>query len=258
MAEKKVVWIVGASSGIGEALARKFAKPGYKLALSARRRERLQEMAEVLECETFCFRFDLESDDPAEAFANVKESFGRLDTVMIVAGLSQRSAFLDMSAEVFDRIMRLNFSAQVDLVRAVLPEMVKNGGGQFVVINSLQGHIALPERSAYSASKHASLAFFDSLRLEYKDRGVKVLNVCPAYVNTDFSLRALSGKGEEQTSKDKKHSSGVSPDFVANQISKALNSGEIEIFPGRFKDVIGIYLQRFLPKKLFQRLLSLR
>ena len=164
----QVVWITGASSGIGEALAAAFAQGGAKLVLSARRPNELERVAAKCgSAEVLVLPMDLAKSDGFDALAQtVLARFGRIDLVVHNGGISQRSWVKDTQMEVHRRIMEVNYFGAVALTRAVLPSMLAARRGQFVVISSVMGKVGTPLRSAYGASKHALHGFFDCLRAE--------------------------------------------------------------------------------------------
>ena len=175
----QVVWITGASSGIGEALTLAFAKCGAKLVLSARRRDELERVAAKCgAADVFVLPMDLAKSDHFDALAaQVLERFGRIDVVVHNGGVSQRALVKDTQMEVHRRVMEVNYFGTVALTRAVLPAMLAARRGQFVVISSVAGKLGTPLRAAYCASKHALHGFFDCLRAEVWRHNVAVLVV---------------------------------------------------------------------------------
>ena len=185
----QVIWITGASSGIGEAVASEYARYGAKLVLSARRREELERVRAGLvnADEHLVLPLDLTDQDAmAPATETVLRHFGRLDQVVHNGGISQRSLVRDTDMAVDRRIMEVNYFGAVALTKAVLPAFIRQGGGRFVVVTSLVGELPTPKRSAYSASKHALHGFFEALRAEEFDNGVRVTLVNPGMVRSSF------------------------------------------------------------------------
>jgi dehydrogenase/reductase SDR family member 7B len=173
----KVVWITGASSGIGRSLALAFADSGARLILSARRREALEEVRRSCpeSAEILVLPLDLE-DLPALAahVAAVLDRFGAVDIMVHNAGVAVRDRAVNTSLEVHERVLRTNYLGPVALTAAVLPSMLARRAGQFVVISSLSGKYGGPQLSAYAAAKHALHGYFESLRAEEHDSGIVV------------------------------------------------------------------------------------
>eukprot|EP00656_Telonema_subtile_P018305 TRINITY_DN19878_c0_g1_i1.p1 TRINITY_DN19878_c0_g1~~TRINITY_DN19878_c0_g1_i1.p1 ORF type:complete len:316 (+),score=64.26 TRINITY_DN19878_c0_g1_i1:87-1034(+) len=241
----KVVWITGASSGIGRALAHSFAAEGANLVLSARREHQLNEVAEEcaqiaraagLTARARVLAFDLESpcEQLAQHGATAGALYGRpVDILVNNGGVSSRSPAEHTSVAVDQRLMQINYIAPVALTKAVLPGMLTQQRGQLVVLSSVQGRLALPFRTSYSASKHALHGFFESLRAEVADRGVGVTLVCPGYVNTRLSLNAITGDGSAHDQVDPATAAGVDPAVLSQYILDAIagNSHELVVAP---------------------------
>jgi short-subunit dehydrogenase len=248
----KVVWVTGASSGIGEALAKAFAQAGAKLILSARRQSELEHIATTCGADTFVLPLDLSQSDSFPALVEtVIQRFGRIDIVVHNGGISHRAQVKDTQLSVDRRIMEVNYFGAVALTKAVLPSMLQNKAGQFVVISSVMGKIGTPLRSAYAASKHALHGFFDCLRAESADAGLVVTMICPGYIRTEVSKNALTGDGSptDQTSQD--IGNGHPADLTAQQILAAVRDKQSEVYVGAFgKERLALVLKRFLPSVL--------
>ena len=253
----KVIWITGASSGIGEALAILCAKEGARLVLSARREEELRRVSErtgLPERDVLVLPFDLADTSKATGFAaQVMNHFGRIDILVNNGGVSQRSAVGDTEEKTERHLMEVNYFAQVNLARAVLPYMLRQKTGKFVVMSSIAGKFGFFLRSTYSAAKHALHGYFDSLRLEYEKKGISVLLVCPGKIRTQVSLNAVTGNGSAHNAMDPSHQGAMSADECAARIIKAVRSGEDETLIGG-KEIIMVHLRRFFPV-LFKRLI---
>lgn len=251
-----VVWITGASSGIGEAVAKSFARRGALLVLSARREAELERVRDGLvnATEHLILPLDLaDSEAMSAAVQAVREHFGRLDLMIHNGGISQRSLVADTALAVDRRIMEVNFFGTVALTKAVLPWMREQGGGRFVVITSLVGELPTPLRSVYSASKHALHGFFESLRAEEFDSGIRVTLVMPGFVRTQVSVNALTADGSAQGTMDDAQQSAMPAEECAERLLKAVQRGRDQvIIAGREK--AGIYLKRWSPA-LYRRLI---
>lgn len=252
----KVIWVTGASSGIGEALAYAFSRQGAKLVLSARRGDELERVRKL--CDNperhLIVPLDLEfPDDFPAKVAEVERTVGPIDILINNAGIGQRAYAKDTALDVDRRVMAINYIGTVALTKAVLPAMLARKSGQIVAVTSLVGHIGTPKRSSYAASKHALHGFFDSLRAEVYDDNVKITIVCPGFIHTNFSVAALVGDGSAQNKMDDVQANGYPATLCAEDILKGLAKGKDEFYVGR-KEVYAVYLKRWFPS-LFNRLI---
>ena len=247
----KTVWITGASSGIGEALALAFAKRGAKLLLSARREERLRELARTCGApEVHVLPLDI--SDHASVAARTEQALslvGPIDVMVHNAGVGQRSFAWETTLEVDRKLMETNYLGPVALTKALLPGMRARKQGPFVVMSSVLGVFGSPRRSSYAASKHALHGFFDSLRAELTHDGIRVLMVCPGRVRTEFSESALEGDGKRHGVMDDTSYRGILPERVATRTLAALARGEDEIYVAKWEKV-PVYLRRMSPALL--------
>ena len=246
-----VVWITGASSGIGEALAYNYSAKGAKLIISARNRDELfrVKMACKNPALVHVLSFDLENTEmlPQKA-ADAIRIFGRIDLLINSGGISQRSLAIDTTLATEERLMRINFWGTVALSKAVLPTMIAQGGGHIVCISSLVGKFGTRLRSAYSASKHALHGYFDSLRSEVYDKNVHITIACPGYIKTNVTINALTADGTPQGSMDEAQANGMSPEACAAEIVKAIDQKKEEVYIGG-KEVKGVLFKRLLPAR---------
>ena len=252
-----VVWITGASSGIGEALAYAWAARGAKLILSARRAEvleRVKARCQRKDEDILLLPLDLAESETMEA--KVKEAlgyFGKVDILVHNGGISQRSLVKETALSVDRRIMEVNFFGTVALTKALLPSMLAGQRGRFVVVTSLVGKFGTPYRSAYAASKHALHGFFDSLRAELWQEGIRVTLICPGFIKTEVSINALQGDGSALNQMDDAQAKGMSAEACAKAILRAVDRDAEERYIGG-REVMGVYLKRFFPR-LFSRIL---
>ncbi len=246
--EGRWVWITGASSGIGEATAKAFAKEGAKLVLSARRREELERVAASLGgAEVVIEPLDQGELDTIEPVVErVLARTAGVDVMVHNAGVSQRARAIDTKVSVDERIMRVNYLGPVALTKALLPSMVRRKRGQFVVVSSLVGAIGSPLRSGYSASKHALHGFFESLRAEHHDDGLRVTIVCPGFVRTEVSRNALTGDGSRLGTMDEATDRGISAEQCAKELVEATAREREEVLVGG-RERLGVYLRRYAP-----------
>jgi dehydrogenase/reductase SDR family member 7B len=252
----KVVWITGASSGIGESMAKAFAEMNARLVLSARRKSELERVAQQCKqgCEILILPFDLSN---IESFPeNVKaiiNRFGRIDILMNNGGISQRSKGDETPLEIDRKLMEINYFANIALTKSVLPIFKSQQSGSIVVLSSVAGKFGFFYRTAYSASKHALHGFYEALRLEQESNGVKVLIVCPGYVKTNISINAITSDGNAHNRMDENQAKGMSADDCARQIIKGLINNKMELIIGG-KEVLPVFIKRFFPA-LFYRII---
>jgi short-subunit dehydrogenase len=252
MFEDKVVWITGASSGIGEALAYEFARNGAQLVLSARRGDVLEKIQATCTNPERHFVLPLDVTHISELTRHVEtvmQKFGRLDVLINNAGVSQRSLVKDTALEVDRKIMEVDFFAPVALTKAVLPYMLGAGKGQLVAVSSVVGLVATPYRSAYAAAKHALAGFYNALRAEVHDSGVQVAVIYPGFVRTDVSLSALKGDGSRHGIVDERIAGAMAPEEFAQKAVAALSRGEDHIIVAG-RERLAVWLGRISPALL--------
>jgi dehydrogenase/reductase SDR family member 7B len=246
----KIVWITGATSGIGEALSLAFAKEGAKLILSARRiteLERVKTSINLKDEDVFILPFDLENaSNTDELCKQVISKFGHIDILINNGGISQRALTKDTPIEVDRKIMEINFFGTIALTKSVLPYMLRQKAGHIVVMSSIAGKFGFYFRSAYSASKHALHGFFESLRMEIYKENVKVLLVCPGKIKTNISINAVTGDGGKHNKMDDSTEQGLSAEECADQILRAIKNNKEEVFIGG-KELRAIWLKRIFP-----------
>jgi len=246
----KVVWITGASSGIGEELAYALAREGSFLILSARNKEMLgQVKAKCLQHTPKCWvhPVDLSANQQLDALVKaVLAQVGHIDVLINNAGRSQRSLAQETPIEIDRNIMELNFFSVVALTKLVLPQMFKNGSGHVVVISSIAGKLGFPMRTAYSASKHALQGYFESLRAELTKDNIKVTIVSPGRIKTNISVNALTKDGSAYNRMDEGQANGMDAALCASKIVKAIKKERKELLVGK-TEIFMIYIRRFLP-----------
>ena len=246
----KVIWITGASSGIGASLAVELSKLDCKLILSARNEQKLLETKS--QCvgspdDVAVVLLDLSrQEDVIGAYEEAVQSFGKIDILVNNAGISQRSFAVDTELDVYAKIMYINYLGTVAVTKSVLPEMIERGSGQVVTITSLVGKFGTPLRSGYAASKHALHGFFDSLRAEVHTQGVGILLVCPGFIQTDISRHALAGNGNNHGTMDSAQENGMDPDVFVKKMIAVMGSNKEEVCIGG-KETYGVLIKRFFP-----------
>lgn len=252
----KIVWITGASSGIGEAMAKEWASKGAKMILSARSRERLERVNASCGGGHLVLPMDMED---ASGFEGACESawawMGRVDIAVHNAGISQRARAEEVTDAMLDRIMEVNFMGAVRLAGLQLVRFQQQGSGHFVAISSLSGKFGVPYRSIYCASKHALHGYFDSVRVENGNVPIKVTMVCPGYIKTDVSVNALGPDGKPTGVMDDNQAHGISPEACAAAIVKGVSKGKEELVIGG-SERFGVYIKRFFPTLLTKILIK--
>lgn len=257
----EVVWITGASSGIGEAMAYAFAKRGAKLILSGRNEEALEKVKQnclklTNVCETLAFdmlaldRFD---DITKTAYG----IFGKINYLCNNAGMSQRSLILDTPLEIDRKIMELDYFSQIALTKSILPYFVKQQNGHVIVVSSVAGKYGFHYRSAYSAAKHALVGFFETLRLELMKVPVYVTLVYPGRVKTNISINALKSDGTKHGIMDEAQAKGISAEVCAEKIMRGVDKRKVEVLIGK-EELILVYLKRWFPSLYYKFVLKVK
>ena len=256
----KVVWITGASSGIGEAITYQLAKENCKLVISARRIEELNRVkvkVSIPEENILVLPIDLEQHQNTEDWTKkVLEKFGRIDILINNGGISQESFALETTQEVEQKIMNINYFGNVALSKAVAQIMQKQQSGKIAVITSIIGKFGLPRLSTYAASKHALYGFYDSFRLEVKKNGISVLLICPGFINTNVTLNAITGDGSPFKKNSPAQENGMKTDVLAKTFVKALKSNSNHKYIGG-KELLSIPFKTFLPNLFYNIMLKM-
>ncbi|MGB7394338.1 MAG: SDR family oxidoreductase [Pricia sp.] len=255
--ENKTVWITGASSGIGEALAYELSTEGCRLVLSSRNRgelERVKAGCEHPEKVTVIPLDVTDFDALPEKMTEAVAAFGGIDVLINNAGISQRSLIEDTDFEVYRQLMDVNYLGTVALTKAVLPHFTDRKQGHFVTVSSLMGKFGTPLRSGYCGSKHALHGFFDVLRMEHEKDGIAVTIVCPGFIRTDIAKKALTGDGSPQQQEDNATQNGMPVQQCARKIVRAIKKEKFEVYIGG-KETSGAYLKRIFPKLLHKIIL---
>ena len=256
--EVKVVWITGASSGIGEALTYELNSKGYKLIISSRNLKDLQQVKNRCPNSNLISILPLDLKDLDNMAKKVTEAmlhYGPIDILINNAGISQRSLIMETDLQVYQKLMDVNYMGTIALTKAILPYFVSRKKGHFVTVTSLMGKFGSPYRSGYCGAKHALHGFFDVLRMEHDKDNIKVSLVCPGFVDTNVAVNALTADGTPQVDNDLATKNGLSPHVFAKKMVKAMEKEKFEVYIGR-KEVVGIYLKIFFPKLLHQVVLK--
>lgn len=253
MFAEQTVWITGASSGIGAALARTWAATGASLILSGRRRDALEQVAAAC-APAQCFVLPFEATDFGAIPALVAQAIawkGRVDILVNNAGISQRSLAVDTELATYQRLMDVDYFGPVALTQQLLPHFVQRGSGRVVQIASVAGKVGVPLRSGYCAAKHALIGYSDALRAELAPHGVQVHVVIPGFVRTEIAKNAIRA-GQDVGGEDPVDS-GMDPGRAAAAILRGIQRGSAEIPVGEGKEMAALWLRRLWPGLLFRK-----
>jgi len=247
----KVIWITGASSGIGEALVYALSVKGARLILSSRRKEELERVKgncpSAAQTRIKILPLDLEKPDTLQLSAEAAiQIFGHVDILINNGGITQRSLVAEASMIVYRRLMEVNYFGPIALTKYLLPHFIRRRKGHFVNITSLTGKFGTPYRSGYAAAKHALHGFFDSFRAEHYKDNIRVTMICPGFIHTNLTLSALTADGSPLNKMDEAQYKGKSPKWCARKIVKAIENEKEEVYIGG-REVFAVYLKRFLP-----------
>ncbi len=225
----QTIWITGASSGIGAALARAFAAKGARLVLSGRNEAALGEVA-VACGETLVLPFETTDYAALPALADTAWDWrGGIDVLVNNAGISQRALAVDSAFGVYQRIVDVDLLAPIALTQAILPRMVERRSGRLVFVSSVAGKVGVPLRTAYCAAKHGLIGYADALRAETAHLGLSVHVLVPGSIRTDVSRNALTADGSARGVSDKAIDNGIDPDVAAADMLAAMLAGQREI-----------------------------
>ena len=245
----KVVIVTGASSGIGEAVAREFATNGSKVVLAARSADRLQKIVDDLSlsgCDAFAVRTDVSSEyDCRKLIESAINKYGTIHILVNNAGISMRASFEDVNLNVLHTLMNVNFWGTVYCTKYALPYLLRNKGS-LIGVSSIAGFHGLPGRTGYSASKFAMHGFLETVRIENLRSGLHVMIIAPGYTTTEIRKHALVADGSEQRVSPLDEGTLMSPEYVAKWILKGIRKrkrNKLLTWYGRFTALF----QRIVP-----------
>ena len=249
----KTAWVTGASSGIGEALAKGLVQRGARVILSGRREDALKRVANEAGGDTLVLPFEAtDYDTLPKAVEKALAWKGGVDLLVNNAGVSQRSLALDTSFDVYRRIMEIDFFAPLRLTQLVLPSMVERKSGQIVIVSSIAGKVGAPLRTAYCAAKHACVGYYDALRAEIeKAHGIGVCVVTPGSVRTNVAANALEGDGRVRGRSDANIDNGMAPERAADLILEGVATGVREIPVAEGMELAALQMRTANPDALF-------
>jgi len=250
----KVIWITGASSGIGEQLVYQLARQNNKIIISARREKELERVKSQckpeLQQNIHIIPLDLAQLETLDSAADkALATYGNIDVLFNNGGISQRSLAGETLFEIDQRIMNVNFLSTVKLTKKLLPGMIKNKSGHIILTSSLVGKFGTPYRSSYAASKHALHGFYDALAAECFEDNVFITLFCGGYIKTNISYNAVLGDGRKHNQLDENQAKGRTAEEAASAMIRAVEKNKQEVYFGG-KEVAGVYLKRFLPSVL--------
>lgn len=255
----KVIWITGASSGIGEALAEALAAQGALLILSGRRTDALQAVADRLPTPSLVLPFETTDKDALPAIVERAIAWqGHVDGLVNNAGISQRALAIDSALAVYDQIIAVDLLAPIWLTQLLLPHMAARKSGLIVGISSVAGHAGVPLRTAYCAAKHGLIGYLDALRAETEVHyGLKVHTVLPGSIRTQVSANALAADGSAHGKTDSAIANGMDPAECAARILAGIAAGQAEILVAEGMEEMLAQLRFSDPQQLFDTLAAM-
>ncbi|WP_169086972.1 SDR family NAD(P)-dependent oxidoreductase [Paenibacillus sp. PL91] len=246
MLKDKVIFISGASSGIGALTAIRLAERGAIPVLTGRNARKLEEISGAIKGKHSYYQMDVtDNEQVKQTVEAVIAKYGKIDVLLNNAGYGQFEYFMSMNVESFEQMMDTNYMGIVRCTKAVIPHMVKQGSGQIVNIASLAGKIGTAKSTSYTATKHAVLGFTNSLRMELREHGIQVSAVNPGPIDTPFfSLADPSGSYVKNVNWFM-----MKPEYVVKRIVRLIERRKAELdLPGTA--AIGIKLYQLLPRTI--------
>ena len=251
MSRKKVVWITGASSGIGEALAKEYSRRGAYVVLSARREHELERVRSELPDPhaALCVPYDVTDFDGAQSTtAWVLAAVGHVDVLVNNAGIDYKDWVANTPLSIYQRVMDVNYHGNIVLTLALLPWLAD--GGQVVVISSVNGLLSDKCSSAYSAAKRALHGFYDALRAEQP--GLRVSVVVPGYVRTPITLNSINGSGRTFGDLSDASLKGMPVEAFASRTVSALDRGKSLVVMAGVRERLAIGLHKVFPPAFYK------
>ena len=251
MFKDQVVWITGASSGIGYAFAQAFHAQGAKVILSALTDTELALVCAELEGAT-PLAFDVADFEALPAIAQQALSVhGRIDVLVNNAGITQRALAKDTSFDVYRRLIDIDLMAPIALTQLVIPHMIERGAGRILAVASVAGKFGSGTRAAYCAAKHGMFGYFDSIRAELIHDGIEVTVIAPGAVRTNLARNALKGDGAKFGRTDDFIEGGYEPSYLVERVFDGIKKGKREIIIARGKELLGYRLRKYVPERAF-------
>lgn len=252
---QKVVWLTGASSGIGLAILELLCREQARLIITSSNAEKLNAAAEFCKnAGTACKILPCDLSDSQQVSALTPKAlalFGKIDVLILNAGKSQRGLAFETGIDVDRKIMELDYFSNIVIAKEVLKSMKTSGGGHIAVTSSITGKFGFPLRSAYAAAKHALHGFFETLGIEERKNGVFVTIVCPGRIKTSISYNALLGNGETYKQLDEGQEKGMPAELCAQKYLRAVQKKKREVYIGN-KEILMVYIKRFFPSIFYK------
>lgn len=248
--QNKVVIITGASSGIGLATAKHFAKKGSKLVLAARSVNKLCELEQTLKLytEVLVVKTDVSIEgDCKHLIEKTIDTFGTIDVLINNAGISMRAAFADTDLSVLKRLMDVNFWGTVYCTKYALPFLIEQKGS-LVGVSSIAGYVGLPGRSGYSSSKFAMHGFLKTVSAENFSKGLHTLIVAPGFTASNVRFSALTSDGSKQGETPRKEEKMMNAEEVADKMYKAILKRKRSLILTFVEGKVTVFLSKFFPK----------
>jgi len=253
--KNRLVWITGASSGIGKELALQLAEEGAHLIISSNDAQELSHVAdECREFTSFCQEYPFDLSNPEEVKTTAETIVNTYDQIYLLinnGGISQRSLVKDTPVEIDRKIMEIDYFSYVILTKTVLPGMIEAGEGFIAATSSISGKFGFPLRSSYAAAKHAIQGFFETLRAELKPYNISVTIAYPGRIQTNISLRAIDQNGKEHGKMDPGQQNGLSAKECARQYIRAIKKRKPEVYIGK-NELLMVHIKRFFPSIFFR------
>ena len=251
--QNKVIWLTGASSGIGEALAYQLADAGARLLLCSRNQQKLEQLKQNLPHpeKHRVLALDLTQ---AEALTEIVEPVlteTGVDILINNGGISQRGLAKRTQLEVQRKVMEVNYFGTVALTQLLLPTLIQHQG-MVVNIASVAGKVGGQSMAGYAASKHALIGYMDSLRAEESRHGLKVLNICPGFVQTQISVNAMNDDGSTYGEMATSIAEGITAQDCANRIIKAIRKNKFEAVIGKGLSGWAPFIKRLAPNLFYK------
>ena len=253
-----VAVVTGASSGIGEALAKEYALQGAKVVLAARQEDKLKDVVASIKSaggDAVYSVCDVTLTDQCEALmAKAVEEYGKIDILICNAGLSMRAIFDDVEIDVLRRLMEVNFWGTVNCAKYALPYL-QASKGSIVGVSSVAGLHGLPGRTGYSASKYAMTGFLETLRVENLKKGLHVMIACPGFTASNVRFSALTADGSCQGETPRAEDKMMTPEQVARIIIRSTAKRKrlcLMDFDGRATHIVKKFMPAFLDNMFYK------
>ena len=248
----KIIWITGASAGIGASLTKKLAAQGAWLILTARNGALLESLQSA--CATGTCKLlpaDLSNFNPQELTATAIALFGHIDMIIHCAGVSQRSLAIETGMDVYRSLMEINFFAPVAITRYLLPHFNTRPESYIVAVGSMAGLMGFPKRTGYAAAKHALKGFFETLQVEHTIAGLHITLVQPGRINTRISLSALTANGAPHGIMDQGQLNGIPVEKCTDKILRAITANKKVVIIAKGERVLW-WLWWYLPAAFYK------